>query len=29
MGEPGPDADPYKVLLLRKDGNTEIYASYP
>lgn len=29
MGEPGPDADPYKVLLLRTDGSTEVFASYP
>ncbi|MDP2411561.1 MAG: DUF411 domain-containing protein [Pseudolabrys sp.] len=29
MGEAGPDADPYKVLLVRKDGTTEVYASYP
>ena len=29
MGEPGPDADPYDVLLLKRDGSTEVYASYP
>lgn len=29
MGDPGPDADPYKVLLLRRDGSTEVFASYP
>ena len=29
MGEPGPDAEPYDVLLLRKDGSTEVFASYP
>ena len=29
MGETGPDADPYDVLLLMRDGSTEIYASYP
>lgn len=29
MGEPGPDADPYDVLLVKKDGTTEVYASYP
>lgn len=28
MGEPGPDADPYDVLLVRRDGSTEIFASY-
>lgn len=28
MGEAGPDADPYDVLLLRKDGSTEVFASY-
>ncbi len=29
MGKPGPGADPYKVLLLRRDGSTEVFASYP
>ena len=29
MGEPGADADPYDVLLLRRDGTTEVFASYP
>ncbi|MDN2578646.1 DUF411 domain-containing protein [Aquibium sp. ELW1220] len=29
MGEPGPDADPYDVLLVRRDGTTEIFARYP
>jgi hypothetical protein len=29
MGEPGPVADPYKVLLLRRDGSTEVFANYP
>ena len=29
MGEPGPDADPYDVLLVRRDGSTEVFASYP
>lgn len=29
MGEAGPGADPYKVLLLRRDGSTEVFASYP
>lgn len=29
MGETGPDADSYKVLLLRRDGSTEVFASYP
>lgn len=29
MGEPGADLEPYKVLLLRRDGSTEIFASYP
>lgn len=28
MGDPA-DAEPYDVLLLRKDGSTEIFASYP
>lgn len=28
MGEAGPDADPYDVLLVRRDGTTEVYASY-
>jgi len=29
MGEPGPDADPYDVLLVRRDGSTEVFESYP
>lgn len=29
MGEPGPDADPYDVLLVKRDGTTEVFASYP
>lgn len=29
MGEPGPDAEPYDVLLVKRDGSTEVYASYP
>jgi hypothetical protein len=29
MGEPGQNADPYDVLLVRKDGSTEVFASYP
>ncbi|OQM75630.1 DUF411 domain-containing protein [Manganibacter manganicus] len=29
MGEVGPDADPYDVLLVFRDGTTEVYASYP
>lgn len=29
MGEPGPDADPYDVLLVRRDGSTEVFASFP
>ena len=29
MGEPGPDAEAYNVLLLRKDGSTEVFARYP
>jgi hypothetical protein len=29
MGEPGPDADPYDVLLVRRDGTTEVFARYP
>ena len=29
MGEPGPDAEPYDVLLVRRDGSTEVFASYP
>ncbi len=28
MGEDGPDREPYQVLLLRKGGSTEVYASY-
>jgi hypothetical protein len=28
MGEPGPDADPYDVLLVKRDGTTEVFASY-
>lgn len=28
MGEAGPDADPYDVLLLKRDGSHEVYASY-
>lgn len=28
MGEAGPDADPYDVLLVRRDGTTEVFASY-
>jgi hypothetical protein len=28
MGEAGEDADPYDVLLVKRDGTTEIYASY-
>lgn len=28
MGEAGDDADPYDVLLVKRDGTTEIYASY-
>lgn len=28
MGEAGADGDPYDVLLLKRDGTTEIYASY-
>ncbi|WP_437344281.1 DUF411 domain-containing protein [Mesorhizobium marinum] len=28
MGEAGADADPYDVLLVRRDGTTEVYASY-
>lgn len=28
MGEAGDDADPYDVLLVNRDGTTEIYASY-
>jgi hypothetical protein len=28
MGEAGDDADPYDVLLVRKDGTTEVFASY-
>ncbi|HEV7253162.1 MAG TPA: DUF411 domain-containing protein [Mesorhizobium sp.] len=29
MGEAGPDADPYDVLLVKRDGTTEVFASYP
>lgn len=29
MGEAGPDADPYQVLLLKRDGSNEVYARYP
>ena len=29
MGDAGPDADPYDVLLVRRDGSTEVFASYP
>ncbi len=32
LGSPGMEADkaePYKVLLVRKDGSTEIFAQYP
>jgi hypothetical protein len=29
LGELGPDADPYGVLPVRRDGLTELYASYP
>jgi hypothetical protein len=29
MGEPGPDADPYDVLLVKRDGTTEVFARYP
>ena len=28
MGEAGEDADPYDVLLVKRDGTTEVYASY-
>ena len=28
MGEAGPDAEPFDVLLLLKDGTTSVYASY-
>jgi hypothetical protein len=28
MGEAGDDADPYDVLLVKRDGSTEIYVSY-
>ncbi|MCV0397197.1 MAG: DUF411 domain-containing protein [Rhizobiaceae bacterium] len=28
MGEADDDADPYDVLLVKRDGTTEIYASY-
>ncbi len=29
MGEPGPDAEPYDVLLVHRDGSTEVFANYP
>ncbi|MCO5059180.1 MAG: DUF411 domain-containing protein [Rhizobiaceae bacterium] len=29
MGEPGPDAEPYDVLLVKHDGSTEVYSSHP
>ncbi len=29
MGEAGPGADPYDVLLVRRDGTIEVYARYP
>jgi len=29
MGEAGDDADPYDVLLVKRDGSTVAYASYP
>lgn len=29
MGEPGPDAEPYDVLLVKRDGSTEVYSSHP
>jgi hypothetical protein len=28
MGEAGDNADPYDVLLVRRDGTTEVYQSY-
>ena len=28
MGEAGDDADPYDVLLVKRDGTTEVYQSY-
>lgn len=28
MGQPGPGADPYDVLLVKRDGTTEVFASY-
>lgn len=28
MGEAGDDAEPYDVLLLNRDGTSEVYASY-
>lgn len=28
MGETGDDADPYDVLLVKRDGTTEVYQSY-
>lgn len=29
MGEPGPGSDSYDVLLVRRDGSTAVFASYP
>ena len=29
MGEPGPDAEPYDVLLVKRDGSTEVYSNHP
>ena len=29
MGEPGPDAEPYDVLMVKRDGSTEVYSSHP
>lgn len=29
MGEPGPDAEPYDVILVKRDGSTEVYSSHP
>lgn len=29
MGKPGPDAEPYDVLLVKRDGSTEVYSSHP
>lgn len=28
MGEAGDDADPYDVLMVKRDGTTEVYQSY-